>query len=395
MRWTRVLAIARKTLRSLKHDRRTVGFLVLMPLFMITIFGYTFGGDLEDVSVTVVNLDPGVGNVSASEAVIDGLVAGDTLKIERIYTLAPAGDVIISPSGPELLVREAVSEVESGDVWAVIVFESGFTADVLQSIEDIGSAPTGELGTITIHIDASNTNIAQAITNEVRLTVQTVIASEYHVLPPITVSEDMVYGEGSEFIDFFAPGVMGLAAMMVTFMLSIISFVHERTTGTLDRLLTTPATEGEIVAGYALALGLVGLIQSVVILVTAVALFQVQIVGSPLLVLMIIFVLGAGNQGLGFLLSSNAKNEFQAVQFMPIILFPSILLAGVFWPIEAVPDLLRPVSYFIPLTYAVEGCRSVMIRGWGIGDVWLELAVLIGFAAAMLILSAYSLKKRR
>ena len=80
---------------------------------------------------------------------------------------------------------------------------------------------------------------------------------------------------------------------------------------------------------------------------------------------------------------------------MPIILFPSILLAGVFWPIEAVPDLLRPVSYFVPLTYAVEGCRSVMIRGWGLGDVWFQVAVLAAFAAVMLLLSTYSLKKRR
>lgn len=392
MKWTRVLAIARKTLRSLKHDRRTVGFLVLMPLFMITIFGYTFGGSIKDVSVVVVNLDESDGSSSASEAVLAELGAGGVLKIEGTYTISPGtGGGIAAAAAVEL----AVSEVESGNAWAAIVFWGNFTEDVARSVEDIGSVPTGAPGTITVYIDASNSNIAQAVMGEVRLTVQEVVVSEYHVLPPITVAEDRVYGEGAEFIDFFAPGVMGLAAMMVTFMLSIISFVHERSTGTLDRLLTTPATEGEIVAGYALALGLVGLIQSTVILVTAVALFQVQIVGSPLLVLLIIFVLGAGNQGLGFLLSSNAKNEFQAVQFMPIILFPSILLAGVFWPIEAVPDLLRPVSYFVPLTYAVEGCRSVMVRGWGLADVWLQLAVLVGFAAVMLLLSALSLKKRR
>jgi len=386
MKATRVLAVARKTLRSLKHDKRTVGFLVFMPLFMIAIFGYTFGGSLEDVSVYVVNLDSGVGNTSASEAIVAELAAGGVLRIEQV--LGPDGD-------PADLVRQARAKVEAGNAWAAIVFEENFTADVLRSVADVGSVPTGVPGAITIHLDASNPNIAQAIMNEVQLTVQGVVVSEYHLLPPMTVSEERVYGEDAEFIDFFAPGVMGLAAMMVTFMLSIISFVHERSTGTLDRLLTTPVTEGEVVAGYALALGLVGLIQSIVILVTAVALFQVQIEGSPLLVLLIIFVLGAGNQGLGFLLSSNAKNEFQAVQFMPIILFPSILLAGVFWPIEAVPDLLRPVSYFVPLTYAVEGCRSVMIRGWGLGDVWFQLAVLATFAVVMLLLSTYSLKKRR
>lgn len=393
MNRTRVLAVSRKVLRSLRHDRRTAGFLVLMPLFMITIFGYTFGGDIEDVSVVVVNLDATYGNSSASEAVLEELTAGGVLKIERIYIVNPEGP---SPGeASESAVSDAVSEVESGDAWAAIVFWGNFTENVLQSVEDIGSVPTTGPGTITIYIDASNTNIAQAITGEVRLTVQEVIVSEYHVLPPVVVTEDRVYGEGAEFIDFFAPGVMGLAAMMVTFMLSIISFVHERTTGTLERLLTTPVTEGEIVAGYALALGLVALVQSTVILVTAVALFQVQIEGSPLLVLLLIFVLGVGTQGLGFLLSSNAKTEFQAVQFLPIILFPSILLAGVFWPLEAVPELLRPVSYFIPLTYAVEGCRSVMIRGWGVGDVWVELLVLACFALAMLLLSTYSLKKRR
>lgn len=386
MKIGRVLAVSRKTLRSLRHDRRTAGFLVMMPLFMIAIFGYTFGGSIKDVSVYVVNLDGGSGDESASEVIIAALASGDVLGIEEV--LGPTGD-------HAAMLERALSEVEAGDAWAAIVFEEGFTSEVLTSLEEAGSATPGAPGRITVYLDASNPNIAQAVMNEVRLTVQEVVVSEYHLLPPITVAEERVYGEDAEFIDFFAPGVMGLAAMMVTFMLSIISFVHERSTGTLDRLLTTPVTEGEVVAGYAIALGVVGLIQSVVILVTAVALFQVRIEGSAPLVLLIIFMLGAGNQGLGFLLSSNAKNEFQAVQFMPLILFPSILLAGVFWPIEAVPDLLRPVSYFVPLTYAVEGCRSVMIRGWGFGDVWVQVAVLAAFAAVMLLLSTYSLKRRR
>jgi len=204
-----------------------------------------------------------------------------------------------------------------------------------------------------------------------------------------------VYGENARFIDFFAPGVMGLAAMMVTFMLSIISFVHERGASTLDRLLSTPATEGDIVAGYALAFGLVGLAQSVVIILAAMLLFDVMIVGNVLLALLVVFVLGVGNQGLGFMLSAFAKNEFQAIQFLPLILFPSLLLSGVFWPLEAIPPVLRPVSSFVPLTYAVEGLRSVMIRGWSIDGIVLELSVLVGFAAAMLLLSTYGLKRRR
>lgn len=385
MKLKRVMTVARKTLRSLKHDRRTAGFLVLMPLFMIAIFGYTFGGELKGISVYVVNLDEGTVNGSASASMIDELQSRDVLR-----TLEPSW-----PDGYAQSVDSVVDNVRNGDAWAVIVFPQNFSSNVESAIDGPADYLSSIQGILWIYIDASNPNIAGAIITEVQTTVQRVLLTQYDIASPVLISQDMVYGEDAEFIDFFAPGVMGLAAMMVTFMLSIISFVHERSTGTLDRLLATPLTEGEIVAGYAVALGVVGLIQSLVILSTAILLFQVQIVGSALLVLLVVFLLGVGNQGLGFLLSSIAKNEFQAVQFMPLILFPSILLAGVFWPLEAVPDLLRPVSNFIPLTYAVEGCRSIMIRGWGLGEVWPEITVLVCFAAAMLLLSTYGLRRRR
>ncbi|MDD1768367.1 MAG: ABC transporter permease [Methanomassiliicoccales archaeon] len=380
----RTLSVSRKTLRSLKHDRRTVGFLVLMPLVLIALFGYTFGGDVKGVSVIIVDLDQGSPNGSIASSIINELKGSKTLKI--VEELGPGGSDAKT---------YALDRIKDGGVWAAIVFDENFSRDVMAALSNLRHGLPALPSTVHFHVDATNPNIAQAVYGEIQRSVQIVIVSEYHLVPPIAIDEDRIYGEGAEFIDFFAPGVMGLAAMMVTFMLSIISFVHERTTGTLERLLTTPVTEGEIVAGYALAFGFVGLIQSLVILTTAVILFQIQIAGSALLALLIIFLLGVGNQGLGFLLSSNAKNEFQAVQFMPIILFPSILLAGVFWPLEAVPEFLRPISYFLPLTYAVDGTRSVMIRGWGIDHVWLQVTILVVFAAAMLLLSAYSLKKRR
>lgn len=381
MRIDRVLAVARKNLRSLKHDRRTIGFLVLMPLLMITIFGYTFGGDVKNIEVYIVNLDQAPANQSISAAIIADLETRDTLDIVRIYGPSDAG---VDPVG---IGRD---KVKDANIWATIIFNETFTQDATRLAGD----SSGQSALVRMMVDGTNPNIVQAISNDVLTAIRTALGSRAFVAP-IAISTDLVYGKDARFIDFFAPGVMGLAAMMVTFMLSIISFIHERSTSTLDRLLTTPVTEGEIVAGYALAFGLVGLIQSTVIILAAVALFDIQIVGNPLTVLLIVFVFGAGIQGLGFLLSSMAKNEFQAVQFIPLILFPSILLSGVFWPIEAVPAVLRPISNFIPLTYAVEGMRSVMIRGWGIGDIWLQIGVLVVFACVMLLLSAYSLRKRR
>ena len=377
MRLNRVLAIAKKNLRSLKHDKRTIGFLVLMPLLMITIFGYTFGGDVKNIDVYIVNRDRAPANASISHAIISNLMTRDTLHIVEIYT-------------SEREQASAIERVNDTRVWATIVFGSNFSERVAEATEPGGNGSA----LIWLVVDGTNPNIVQAITNDLLLAIRAVLG-EREFVAPIAVSSVLVYGEGARFIDFFAPGVMGLAAMMVTFMLSIISFVHERSASTLDRLLSTPVTEGEIVAGYALAFGLIGLVQSCVIITAAILLFNVMIVGNVLLALLVIFILGVGNQGLGFLLSSIAKNEFQAIQFLPLILFPSILLSGVFWPIEAVPTLLRPVSYFIPLTYAVEGMRSVMIRGWSVDGIWPELLILTAFATAMLVLSTYGLKRRR
>ncbi len=387
MRLSRVMAIARKNLRSLKHDKRTVGFLVLMPLLMITVFGYTFGGDVENLGVYVVNYDSTPAGESLAASIIHDLSTRATLDIKKVYNQS-------STSFDPLAF--AVQEVKDAHVFAAIVFGENFTRDVENAISMMRNGSFTMPASFVIHIDGTNPNIVTAIQTDLQKSIQKVLAlPPYGVSTPVAVSPDLVYGQGAKFIDFFAPGVMGLAAMMVTFMLSIISFVHERSGATLDRLLSTPVTEGEIVAGYALAFGFVALIQSTVILAAAVGLFQIKIQGSILLALVVILVFGVGSQGLGFVLSSVARTEFQAIQFLPLILFPSILLSGVFWPLEAVPLFLRPLSYFIPLTYAVDGLRSVMIRGWSVDGIWLQLSVLVLFAVVMLLLSTWALKRRR
>ncbi len=383
MNASHVWTVARRELRSLKHDRRTVAFLVLMPLFMIVLFGYTFGGTLSDVRVDIVDLDVGAPGMN--------LGADITAKLSQSPVLS-----VVDSYGPgnESEVAASVQRVSEAKIWATIIFDADFTNEVNEAMYNMTHGLPVHQVPVIVKIDASNPNLATAVMAEVQTAVQQELAQQYHLVPPMVVLEDRVYGQGAEFIDFFAPGVIGLAAMMVTFMLSIVSFIHERTAFTLERVLTTPITEGEFVAGYALAFGIVGLVQSAVIISAAVLLFNIQVVGSLLLVLLIIFLLGIGMQGLGFLLSAGARSEFQAVQFMPIVLFPSILLAGVFWPIESVPEVLRPISYLIPLTYAVDGTRSVMIRGWGLDQVWFPVIVLIAFAAAMLALSAWRLKRR-
>lgn len=386
MKLDRILAITKKNLKSLRRDRRTFAFIFMVPFMMMVIFGYTFGGDVKDIRVCIVNLDEGFANDSYAWSIIAELNNTTTVKITNIYT---AADSSLDP------VNLAHGQVEKAEIWAAIVFEKNFTENAKANMLKLGHGQPFTPSNFTVYLDGTNPNVANAVKGSLQKALQAVLGEISPIKMPVGMTTEMVYGADTKFIDFFAPGIMGLAGFLVTFMLTIVTFVRERSSSTLERLLTTPVSEGEVVAGYAISFGLMALAQSTVILVTGVLLFNIQVEGSFLVALLVFFLLGVGSMGMGMMFSSIARNELQAVQFIPIVFIPSILLAGIFWPLEAVPEFLRPISSFIPLTYAVDGARSVMIRGWGADQIWVQIVILTLFALAMLLLSTLMLKRRK
>ncbi len=145
---------------------------------------------------------------------------------------------------------------------------------------------------------------------------------------------------------------------------------------------------------YSLAFGIVGVIQALIMLIIGIFGFNVRIAGNPLLAFFIVSLLAVVGVNLGMLLSNTAKSEAQAVQFVPMVVVPTFLLSGIFWPVEAIPKYLRPFSYILPPTYAVDALRSVIIRGWGIGKVWHDVAVLVFFGILFLGLAILNMKKK-
>jgi ABC-2 type transport system permease protein len=389
MKVRRTLAFSRRALLQFRHDRRTLAFILIMPLLMIVIFGYTFGGDVQNITVEIVNQDEGI-PAGVSPPLPHGLLMAtnitDTIDEEILS--------IHQSTKPDA----ARTKVDNGDAWVAILFPENFTANLITYLNN----PEGSVHpTIELYLDASNPTITAAVMSEITQAVQTALASLADTLNqkqmemPITFQPVYAYGGGdTKFIDYFAPGVISFAIMMVTTMITIILFVNERRNGTLQRLLTSPASEAEIVIGYALAFSVIGICQSIVVLVAAILLFGVTVVGNVFLALIVVLLIGFGHQGLGILLSAGAKNELQAIQFIPLVLFPSILLAGLFWPIESIPSYLQPLSYFIPLRYGIDAERSIMLRGWGIGEIWIDITILIVFALLTLSASVLLLKRR-
>ena len=347
----RALAVTRKTLSQFRHDRRTLGFIVGMPLLMVVVFGYTFGGEVHNVRTLVVNLDTG----PMAGRLLEN-VTGDTLD------LLPWTD---AASGRD--------EVEAGRAWALLVFPANFSQDLV-----------ARRAAIEVVLDGSSPPITAAVLGTLRAAAETTFVGGSAA--PLSLDRQYIYGtEETRFIDSFAPGVVALAVLMVTTILSVIMVVREKAGGMLERLFATPLRPAEFVLGLALALAVLAFLQSAVVLSAALLLFQVQVVGNVALAFGILLLFAVGNQGLGIMLSSAANNELQAIQFVPLVLFPSLLLTGVFFPLEAIPAALRPLSYAVPLTYAGDALHSIMLRGWGVLEVGLDVIVLLAYDVLALL----------
>ena len=483
MKLRRTLAFSRRVLKQLRHDKRTFGFILLMPLIMMVVFGYTFGGDVKNVSVILVNDDqqatiivPGSGagnfttvNLTFGDYIDKGLNR-DTLSIRTSDDLNGSKEtvrtsqffqkswaVIYIPKNFSKVFADYIARVSqskamtnktlceaTGYFWydgSCHPFQAtnadkyaqksdcekaGFKWYSNKCHEDFGDkakwtpAECGSRGyfwyddachdgaDLTIYIDGANPNIKGTVQKAVMdalLKAQTEIFAKnpalrkFQIDSPIVQRDEYAYDTGDiRFIDAFAPGIMAFAMLMVTTMITIFLFIEERKMGTLERLQASPATETEIVVGYALAFSVVSVAQATVILLTGIGLFHIYIAPPVWYHILITYgfliLLGMGHQCLGILLSSGAKNELQAIQFVPLIIFPSILLCGMLFPIESIPTYLRPISYIIPLTYCIDAVRSAMIRGWGLESLCCNGLALIVFLFVMLLGAIMFLKRR-
>ena len=200
--------------------------------------------------------------------------------------------------------------------------------------------------------------------------------------------------ERREILDSVAPALLAVFAFFFVFILTGVSFLRERTQGTLERLLTTPVSRADILLGYLLGFLLFATVQSLVILLFTVWALQVEYQGALWQVMVLLLAVTVVGVNLGIFISTFARNEFQVVQFIPVVLAPQIFLSGLILPVEELPAVFQAVSTVLPLTYAVEGLREIMLRGGGLGDVAGELAVLLAFAVGLLVLAGATVRRR-
>ncbi len=194
-------------------------------------------------------------------------------------------------------------------------------------------------------------------------------------------------------LDRIAPALLATMVLFFSFLLTGISFLRERSQGTMERLMASPVSRLDVVLGYLFGFFIFALAQTLIILLFTIYVLDVNYYGDlwQIFVFQIIIIAGAVN--LGIFTSTFARNEFQMVQFIPLILFPQIFLCGVIWPVEQMPEYLQWIGKFMPLKYGVDGLRDIMLSGMSLIDVWFELLVLVGFAVVTSVLATLTLRR--
>jgi len=396
--------VMRNVLLRTFRDARTLALILLMPLFFVLLYGNSFSGSYRGLDVVVVNQDNGLASVPTAE------VGRITLEVDLADAFVDGLDAdtfdVIKSDDPEA----ATARVGSDGVRAAIVFPNYFSNAVVNEalrrgggriVEHEGQTvtlqPSGtfEGPTATLVLDDSNPMATDAILRGFDRALSDVLATQQAALEPENLLDvEPLYAGEVRVLDYTAPGIIGFALTLITLLLTSMAVVRERTGGTLTRILIAPVRPWEATFGYTLAFTAIAFLQAGELFLASILIFDIRFVGSPGLVALIIVLFTISLQGIATLISTIARNEAQAMQFALFLIIPSILVSGVFWPLETMPPTIRPLAYASPLMYANTGLRKVMLAGKGLPEVGFEIAVLGGIAVVMLLLSVLSMRRQ-
>jgi len=202
-------------------------------------------------------------------------------------------------------------------------------------------------------------------------------------------------GEVFEHPEPLAPPLLGVFVFFLTYLLTAVGFLRERTAGTLDRLLVSPISRSGLVVGYVAGFGYLAVVQSLVLVGSGVVFLDVEFEHGVALFLLI-EVLGAFTAlGIGIVLSLFAQNEFQVLQFVPAVITPQVILGGTFTPVEDLPTYLEYAARVMPVTYLIDGMDYVVFDDGSAADFWFAVGVLALFTVASIVLSTLVVRRSR
>lgn len=364
----------KKELISLKRHPSRLVAIIVFPIIMILLFGYGMGGEMTDLPIVV---------VSQSHGDLTDLTL-DTIKTTETYHVVKVIDDL--DEGKEL--------VDSGNVKAAIILPSDYDED------------SSTQKSVTLYLDSSDQMAAQILESSTQgifyrlsnmVASQTSVSTQDAEIEPsvvhslnnfkddISLHINRIYGN-IKYIDFLVPAVLGMTVMMSCMMGMGATIAGERETGELARLFMTPTSVSTVIGGKIASKLLIELLRALILIAMAILLFNVSIKGGILQTFIVLVIGALCFVGFGIMLSARTQTQEDYAQIVMPFSMPMMFVSGVFYPIETMPWIFQKLAYLFPLTYLNDAMRGIMLKGQTLGDVWLDLVILLGFTVLFFII---------
>lgn len=365
----RILAIAKKVLKELLRDKRTLLMMFLAPILIMWLMNVMFSANSStNVTVAMVN---------ASQNMVSTMDDINHIKIKEYSNKSDA--------------KEALKKNE---IDAIIVETGDNSYDVTYGNTD--STKT------TLTRQAFKTALTLSSVNDLKANLKSILkinpglsSTLSQDVNKVSIKENYHYGDKNT--GFFAkmlPILMGYLVFFFVFLISGMALLKERTNGTLDRLLATPVRRSDIVFGYMISYGLLAIFQTVVIVLSTIWFLDLQVVGNITYVILINLVLALVALAFGILMSTLAKSEFQMMQFIPLIVIPQLFFSGII-PLDSMADWVSYIGKILPISYSSDALTQVIMYGRGLGDIAYDLLILLIFLVILTIANILGLRRYR
>ena len=372
-----------KDLLEFRRNKMQLAALVMMPLIFLVMFGFIFpsGNTQQHMPMGIVNLDQG----QASQEFIAQLDLMNQNTSFMDFTNYSSVD-------------EAKTQINQGKIYGAFIIPPGFSENLT----------TGKSGDFTVYIDNSNPQSATQIQQVLSSTVNGLndmkaqatvlelsketnqqINPQAIIFPYVPQVSTTIPGE-TNYFNFLAPGLMIMIVMMGVMTGIPEAISKEKELGTFDGMLSAPISQISVIIGKTAALCIRGFLQCVIILGLAMLLFGVTVQGSLLLAFFMLLLGIFSFIGLGILAISMSGGQASGTMIVNLLMFPMIFLGGVFYPIQQMPGFMQTISQFIPLTYAADAMRKIILLNAGIGDVLYQM---VGFGVVTMAIAVPLFRK--
>jgi ABC-2 type transport system permease protein len=356
----RLRAMVMKEFVQMRRDPATLRLMLAVPLMQLLIFGFAIRTDVRHLPMVVFDQS----HTQQSRAFVQSLIATDNFALEReVRSYA-----------------EALAAVDAGRARSAVILPPDFARRLKR----------GNTAAVQVLVDASDPTASQSAIGAAQMVGQrtniALVAARTGVnlatRLPIDVRVRPLYNPALQNAVFIVPGLIGMILSNILIIITALSIVRERETGTLEQLIVTPLARWEIMLGKITPYVLVGYVQMTTVLVAGHLVFHVPVRGPLPALYAATFLFIVANLGLGLFISTLGRTQAQVTQTAFLFLLPNVLLSGFMFPREAMPAAARAFGLLLPLTYYLQLIRGIVLKGNGLTQLWPQALALAGFALA-------------